>query len=431
MNREERKAVISFDTASDQQLSAAMSIVAAGIMSIMSVPILQQDEFYGIVYVDTSDLASPFESDDLQLLNSMASQVAIFIKNARLVSNIEQETELRTNLGRYLSPGVVSEIASGNLIPSLGGESREGTCLFSDIVGFTRICRTMTAAEVVGLLNRFFREAVDAVFTFDGTVDKFGGDAMLCVWGAPVAMEDHASPAIASALEMQNRLYGFGLDLAKTSDVKIRMGIGLNSGSFIAGNVGSEERLEYTVIGDNVNLAQRCEEKATGGQVLINSSTRDIARGCAAIKLQTTIIRGAIGEVTVHSVRGIRISTMPESSLLLSIPCMAGPPEGPADVAAILTALHARPEGNVLVLRYPTSSNLDAHPALQIEPLLPEVPSVPSLGGGVLKVMPQDEERPWREVELLVPHLPAPLDEILQPDSTWESPLSPDEIPRA
>ena len=192
------------------------------------------------------------------MLASLAGQLAVFVKNARLVSQIQRETELRTNLGRYLSPSVVAEIARGSLVTSLGGETREGTVLFSDIVGFTRVCRNLSAAEVVSLLNRFFQDLVDAVFRFEGTVDKFGGDAMLCVWGAPVPMKDHAAPAAAAALEMQNRLYGFNLGLEATgSPVKIRMGIGLNSGSFIAGNVGSDQRLEYTVIGDAVNLAQR------------------------------------------------------------------------------------------------------------------------------------------------------------------------------
>ncbi|NUN52273.1 MAG: FHA domain-containing protein, partial [Planctomycetaceae bacterium] len=322
LNRDERKAVLSFDTATDQRLSAAVSIVASGIRSIMSVPIFHKDDFYGILYLDTGDIGAPFSPDDLELLTTFAGQVAIFVKNARLVDRIQHETELRTNLGRYLSPNVVAEIARGNLIPSLGGETREGTCLFSDVVGFTRVCRSLSAAEVVSLLNRFFREQVDAVFRFEGTVDKFGGDAMLCVWGAPVPMKDHAGPAVSAALDMQNRLYGFNLALeASGSPVRIHMGIGLNSGSFIAGNVGSERRLEYTVIGDTVNLAQRVEEKATGGQVLVSDATRGLLRGARASRLKPTTIRGAAGSFLVHCVRAMPlVEEGRDRGLLASIP---------------------------------------------------------------------------------------------------------------
>ena len=434
LNRDERKAVLSFDTAQDQRLSASASIVASGIRSVMSVPIVQKNDFFGILYLDTADVGAPFGNDDLDLLASLASQVGVFVKNARLVSQIEKETELRTNLGRYLSPSVVAEIAEGRLNPSLGGETREGTVLFSDIVGFTRVCRNLSAAEVVSLLNRFFEDAVDAVFRFDGTVDKFGGDAMLCVWGAPVAMKDHATPAASAALEMQNRLYGFNLKLAASgSPVQIRMGIGLNSGSFIAGNVGSEERLEYTVIGDTVNLAQRVEEKASGGMVLLSDAGRVLAPTLSAVKLQPTTIRGqgAPTAFVIHSIRAAPRSGPKERGLLASVPVRAGRAGTTNRLEAIVVGVDKGSGGTVLTVRVPGDSGLEAAPALALDVVLPEIPGVPSMAGGVLQARPVEEGRPWRDVDLLVPSLPAPLDRILAPGGAFESNLAPDQIPRA
>jgi adenylate cyclase len=431
MNRVERKSVLSYDTATDQLLSAAMSIVASGIRSIMSVPIVSKDEFFGILYLDTGDIGSPFNADDLEMLASMAGQLAVFVKNARLVSQIQKETVLRTNLGRYLSPSVVSEIAKGNLNPSLGGETRVGTVLFSDVVGFTKVCRNLSAAEVVSILNKFFQDLVDAVFKYEGTVDKFGGDAMLCVWGAPVAMPDHAGPAISGALEMQNRLYGFNLDLgAAGSPVQIRMGIGLNSGSFIAGNVGSERRLEYTVIGDHVNLAQRVEEKATGGMVLVSDATRKLVPEAAAIRMQPIVIRGATGDFIVHSVRAVPIKGARDGGMLASIPARAGKAGSGQMIDAIVVALSNGPSGPLFTVRVPTISGLTEAGALDIELLLPEIPGLTRLAGGIMGTKPPEEGRPWRDVEVLMPPLPPPLDAVLKPGSAWESPLAPTAIKR-
>jgi len=444
LNRDERKAVLSFDTATDQRLAAAVSIVASGIRSIMSVPIFHKADFYGILYLDTGDIGAPFSPDDLELLTTFAGQVGIFVKNARLVGQIQQETELRTNLGRYLSPSVVSEIARGKLIPSLGGETREGTCLFSDVVGFTRVCRSLSAAEVVSMLNRFFRDQVDAVFRFEGTVDKFGGDAMLCVWGAPVKMADHAGPAVSAALDMQNRLYGFNLDLeASGSPVRIHMGIGLNSGNFIAGNVGSERRLEYTVIGDTVNLAQRVEEKATGGQVLVSDATRAFLKGARASRLRPTMIRGAFGETVVHSVRAMPlVEGGKDLGLIASIPVtasVASSAEG-RKTKALVVRVKPGAQGFELHLRIPSGMGFEEAQALRMEPNLPEAPGIPAFSGGVMGIRPAEEGRPWRDLVVLVQALPDPLSSILAPPSAgadgkeasgWQSTLSPDDIPRA
>jgi adenylate cyclase len=432
LNRNERKAVLSYDTATDQLLSAAMSIVASGIKSIMSVPIVHKDEFFGILYLDTADIGSPYTADDLEMLASLAGQLAVFLKNARLVGQIQKETELRTNLGRYLSPSVVTEIARGNLVPSLGGEMRAGTVLFSDVVGFTKVCRNLSAADVVSLLNKFFQDLVDAVFKYDGTVDKFGGDAMLCVWGAPVAMPDHALPAVAAALEMQNQLYGFNLGLLNAgSPVRIRMGIGLNSGSFIAGNVGSDRRLEYTVIGDAVNLAQRVEEKATGGMVLVSDTTLRLVPGAGTVRLRPTTIRGATGEVLVHSVRVIRPPGEKGDALLASLPCRAGKAGGLGKIEALVVGVAPGSGGTVLTVRVATASALAEAGALELELLLPEIPGLPPLSGGILGVKPATAGRAWRDVDLLVPTLPDPLGQVFRPGGAWESPLAPEGIPRA
>ncbi len=431
LNRDERKSVLSFDTASDSRLSAAVSIVTSGIRSVMSVPIVRKDEFLGILYVDTANMGSPFDSNDLALLANVASQVGIFVKNARLVTQIQSETELRTNLGRYLSPGVVAEIAAGHLVPSLGGETREGTVLFSDIVGFTRLARSLPAAEVVALINRYFQEMVDAVFHWEGTVDKFGGDAMLCVWGAPVPRSDHAWPAAAAALEMQVRLFGFNLGLAAAGgSLQVKMGIGLNSGEFIAGNVGSERRLEYTVIGDTVNLAQRHEEKATGGQVVVSAATRKLLEGAGAVRMRPTTIRGTQGEVTVYSVRALRLPGAHGDALLASVPVRVGAPGAEPTHEGMIVAVGPAAETPSLVLRVPAGETASAGGALHLLPVLPEFPGAPAFDVGVMGARKSPGDVPWKDLEVIAPALPEPLASLLKSGGEVEGPVSPDQVPR-
>ena len=302
----EGKSVLSADTAHDDRFSGRESIVGSAGRSIMCAPLLAKGDFLGVIYLDTESLTKPFRHNDLNLLQGIAGPMAIFLKNAELVSRIEHETTMRTSLSRYLSPDVVREISDGGM-PDLGGSQMHGTVMFSDIVGFTAMSERLKPTEVVERLNRYFTSMLEAIFGWEGTVDKFGGDAVLAVWGAPVANEEHAIMATAAALEMQARLFELNCALEEAGDTTIEMAVGLNSGYFVAGNIGGQERIEWTVIGDTVNLAQRVESQGFQQCCLVSQMTYtdfDGQAGCYAFP--PVQVKNREEPVTIYSIRTLR-----------------------------------------------------------------------------------------------------------------------------
>ncbi|HEV2322149.1 MAG TPA: adenylate/guanylate cyclase domain-containing protein, partial [Gammaproteobacteria bacterium] len=182
--------------------------------------------------------------------------------------------------GRFLDPRVVADLVKNqrNLLDE-GAKSREVTVLFSDIRGFTTLSESRTPEQVVSILNRYFTRQVEVVFRHGGTVDKFIGDAIMAFWGAPLADEDQAKHAVAAALEMSRVLLDFRKDLgdlAETFDI----GIGIHTGQAVVGFMGSENKLDYTAIGDTVNLASRIEGQTKGvARVLVSAATKDRCGG--------------------------------------------------------------------------------------------------------------------------------------------------------
>lgn len=314
----EGKAVLSADTAHDDRFSGRESIVGSAGRSIMCAPLLVKDDFLGVVYLDTESLSRPFRHNDLNLLQGIAGPMAIFLKNAELVSRIEHETKMRTSLSRYLSPDIVREIGEGGL-PDLGGSQMTGTVMFSDIVGFTAMSERLKPVEVVERLNRYFTSMLEAIFGWEGTVDKFGGDAILAVWGAPVPNEEHALMAAAAALEMQCRLFELNCALEEAGETQIGMAVGLNSGRFVAGNIGGQDRIEWTVIGDTVNLAQRVESQGFSQCCLVSGSTYadfDGQAGCS--RFPPVHVKNRQEPVTIYSIRTLRTAR----GIVAAIPCV-------------------------------------------------------------------------------------------------------------
>ncbi len=302
--RRERKSVLSADTAQDDRFSGRESIIGAAGRSIMCAPLQHEKEFFGVVYLDTESLMQPFTPTDLNLMQGIAGPVAVFLKNAELINRMEDETRMRTSLSRYLSPDLVAQISDGSLSANLGGDQAEGTVMFSDIVGFTAMSERMTATEVLERLNRYFTSMLEAIFGWDGTVDKFGGDAVLAVWGAPMPNPEHAMMGTAGALEMQARLFVLNLALEAAGETTIKMAVGLNSGHFVAGNIGGQDRVEWTVIGDNVNLAQRVESQGFRGCVLVSESTYEqIAEKKGAYGFPPVSVKGKSEPVKIYSIR--------------------------------------------------------------------------------------------------------------------------------
>jgi class 3 adenylate cyclase/HAMP domain-containing protein len=190
---------------------------------------------------------------------------------------IAHEAKLRGDLGRFMSKPLVDAIVRGEHPLALGGKRSPVSVLFADIVGFTPLAESRDAEQVVGLLNELFSVLSEIVFRHGGTVDKFIGDCIMAVWGAPIPQEDHAARALAAAEDMMRFLETANEEWKEKYDVEIRLGIGVNSGEAIVGNVGSDKRMEYTVIGDVVNIAARLEAIALPNQVLVAETTQKLA----------------------------------------------------------------------------------------------------------------------------------------------------------
>jgi adenylate cyclase len=317
----EKQAILSQNAMEDDRFSGGLSILNFRILSMMVAPLLYRNEVYGFIHLDTQDRAKKFIPDDLNLLAGISSNAAIFLKNLKLFESVKQETEARANLQRYFSPELAKKMVSGEIDLKLGGASATGTVFFSDIVGFTTMSETMEPDAVVAKINRYFKIMVDIVFKYHGSIDKFMGDAIMAIWGVPVARPDEALCAVTAGIEMQNAVFLLNSEFLAEGAKEMFMGIGLNSGHFTAGNMGSERRMEYTCIGDNVNLAQRVESKAGAGHVFVSESTFERTGGkTLGVKLKPTRVKGKAQPVTIFSARGVATPSRDAQLYITSLP---------------------------------------------------------------------------------------------------------------
>jgi adenylate cyclase len=298
-----KQAVLSQDVATDGRFEAAKSIVALSIRSAMCVPIIFDGEIYGAFHVDSSKQSHAFMPKDLTLFSSIASQTAMVLKNARLLQEIQKETETRALLGRLLSPNLVEEVVNGKLDLSPGGEERNAAVLFSDIRGFTSLSEKLTASEVTALLNEYFEVMVDVVFQHGGTLDKYMGDAIMALFGVPKDDPDRAIAAVRCGLQMQAALRSLNRVRQSRGDEPLYMGIGINVGDCIWGPLGSRKTMDYTVVGDVVNVASRLCSMAGAGDVIVSQSVREACQDRVVVSdLPPATLKGKARPVPVYRV---------------------------------------------------------------------------------------------------------------------------------
>jgi len=286
----DRVALLSQDAASDEQFAGVDSIVSQGVRSTICAPLVAETRVHGALYADRLDPFAAFKPDDLELISAVAAQTAIAVENARAHERLAREEVARANYSRFLPEYVVKQMLENPDSFKLGGVSQVITILFADIRGFTRISEHAPPEKIVNLLNRYFSAMTDIIFAHGGTLDKYLGDGLMALFGAPTATPDDASNALNAAVAMQRRLLGINLELRDEGFPEIGVGMGLHTGEVIVGYIGSDRRSEYTAIGDTVNTSSRLEANALGGEILISDATAQAAHSRYKLKPREPIM---------------------------------------------------------------------------------------------------------------------------------------------
>lgn len=300
-----KRAVLSSDAMLDERFKAAKSIIMQGIRSTMCVPLLYSDRLVGAMHMDSMLNTGAFTEKDLSLFQGIATQAATAIENNRLAKKIEREAGTRAQFQRLLSPNLVDQIVRGALQLDQAGTQREVTMLFADIRGFTAMSERHAPEEMVKILNDYFEVMVDVLFSHGGTLDKYVGDEIIGLFGAPVTLPDAAERAVRCGLEMQRALEEFNHVRESEGAEPIKIGIGINTGPVIAGAIGSSRTLQYTVIGDAVNVSARLCNVAKAGEVLISQTTMELAREHISLEERPPVqLKGKSMELPIYAAVG-------------------------------------------------------------------------------------------------------------------------------
>ncbi|MEN3327344.1 MAG: adenylate cyclase [Acidobacteriota bacterium] len=286
----DRVALLSQDAASDEQFAGVDSIVSQGVRSTICAPLVAETRVHGALYADRLDPFAAFKPDDLELISAVAAQTAIAVENARAHERLAREEVARANYSRFLPEVVVKQMLENPDSFKLGGVSQTITILFADIRGFTRISEHAPPEKIVSLLNRYFSAMTEIIFAHGGTLDKYLGDGLMALFGAPTATPDDASNALNAAVAMQRRMLGINRELHDEGFPEIGVGMGLHTGEVVVGYIGSDRRSEYTAIGDTVNTSSRLESNALGGEILLSDATAKAAHSRYKLKPREPIM---------------------------------------------------------------------------------------------------------------------------------------------
>jgi adenylate cyclase len=249
------------------------SVVLQSVRGAICTPLLaSRDRVLGALYVDTLTATRPFREDEATMLFAFGGLAAVSLGKLSYAEEVRRETQVRANFERFFAPGVAERIAREQGVIRLAGERRPVAVLFSDIRGFTPMAEAMPPEELGTLLTDYFTEMVDLVFEHGGTLDKFIGDAIMAVWGAPLAAPDDADRALAAAIAMRDRLQVLNPRWQARGRPPLAIGIGINYGDVFAGYLGSERRLEYSAIGDTVNVAKRLCDDADPNEIRVTEA---------------------------------------------------------------------------------------------------------------------------------------------------------------
>jgi adenylate cyclase len=296
-------AILCHDAQTDERFQAGASIRLLGIRSALCVPLMVEDKVIGLIYVDTPLRVKAYGDFELDLLSALSGLCAIAIHQAGLRTKLEAEKIATSRLQRYHSPSVVKRILESNeKEATLEARELEATILFADLCGFTSMSENMEPRLVAHMLNGFLSRMTDVIFDHQGTLDKFIGDCVMAFFGAPVSTEDHSERAIRCALDMRKVLKEYNLESENPADLNFRVGI--NTGRIVAGDIGSTRRMEYTVLGEVVNIASRLQSSvAKPGQIVVGEKTFEAVKGkFKMIEIKDVQVKGISKTLTAYEV---------------------------------------------------------------------------------------------------------------------------------
>jgi len=278
----DRVALLTVDAQSDERVKMGESVRIHQIKSAMCVPLWSGEKIVGVLQVDSPFHAGTFNEGDLDLLTALANFAAVAVERLRNAKMAEFERQVRGRLERYHSPAVIESIVrsqSEEVAPG-GVKQAEVTVLFADLAGFTALSEKLSPEEVSSILEGYFTHAVEAIFEEGGTLDKFIGDCVMAFFGAPVAQPDHAQRAVRAALKILAALDTWNADREAGHEPALSMRIAINSGPVVVGDVGSNRRVDYTVLGNTVNVAARIEAYVgEAGEITIAGETNRLLEG--------------------------------------------------------------------------------------------------------------------------------------------------------
>jgi adenylate cyclase len=280
----DRVALLTYDALSDQRLAGGDSIRIHQIRAAMCTPLWSGEKIIGVFQVDTPFHAGTFNEQDLDLLTALANYAAVAVERLRYAKTVEFERQVRSRLERYHSPAVIESIVKftpSAAEPTVGRmKLAEATVMFADLAGFTPVSEKASPQEVAEMLESYFTHAVEAIFAAGGTLDKFIGDCVMAFFGAPVPQADHAQRAVQAALQIQNAQEELNRERSGRGLPALRVRIAIQSGPVMVGDVGSRKRVDYTVMGNTVNVAARLESSvAEPGEVTLGAETNRLLAG--------------------------------------------------------------------------------------------------------------------------------------------------------
>ena len=278
----EKQALVAVDASSDAGLSTAVSVAAVGIRSVVGVPLFEGTRVLGYVYLDRLGQVGSFGQHDLELLCVVTYHAAAEIARLQHAESVRQEREQRRNLSRFLSADVIRHLGE-SAAGAMSTRPQKVTILFSDIQGFTTLSESLPSDDLKRFLDVYFDRMTEILIDrHGGTLDKYIGDGIMGLFGAPYSRGEalDAKSAVAAAVDMCGASRAIGDELLPGRRFAIRVGV--NTGMVLAGMLGSQRRLEYSVLGDAVNVASRLESSAQPGRIQIGEATYELVKDAFA-----------------------------------------------------------------------------------------------------------------------------------------------------